>query len=73
MYNVAEISEDACVANKGCRLCIMYCPEANCILMNDEKKLPMLSNPAARVVSSAWLFAMQQSIAQFLWSVAEKH
>jgi pyruvate ferredoxin oxidoreductase delta subunit len=39
MYNVAEISEDACVANKGCRLCIMYCPEANRILMNDDKKV----------------------------------
>ncbi len=39
MYYVAEINEEACVANKGCRLCIMYCPEANCILMNEEKKV----------------------------------
>ena len=39
MYYVAEINEEACVANKGCRLCIMYCPEANCIMMNDEKNL----------------------------------
>lgn len=37
MYNVAEVNAEACVAQKGCRLCIMYCPEANCILIDTSK------------------------------------
>ena len=37
MYNVALVTEDKCVAKKGCRLCIMYCPEANCLDLNSEK------------------------------------
>ncbi len=37
MYNVAYVHDDKCVAEKGCRLCIMYCPEADCILLNTEK------------------------------------
>ena len=37
MYNVAQVSDDKCVAKKGCRLCIMYCPEANCLDLNSEK------------------------------------
>lgn len=36
MYNVAYVHDDKCVAEKGCRLCIMYCPEADCIMMNME-------------------------------------
>ncbi len=39
MYNVAQVLEDKCVAKKGCRLCIMYCPEANCLDLNVEKVL----------------------------------
>lgn len=39
MYAVAEVIDDACVANKGCRLCIMYCPEANTIMFNKEKEV----------------------------------
>ncbi|HEY4484788.1 MAG TPA: pyruvate ferredoxin oxidoreductase [Nitrospiria bacterium] len=31
MYNVAYVENDKCVAEKGCRLCVMYCPEADCI------------------------------------------
>jgi len=31
VYNVAHVDEEKCIAQKGCRLCIMYCPEANCI------------------------------------------
>ena len=31
MYNVAYVDNDKCVAEKGCRLCIMYCPEADCV------------------------------------------
>lgn len=37
MYNVAYVHDDKCVAEKGCRLCIMYCPESDCILLNTEK------------------------------------
>jgi pyruvate ferredoxin oxidoreductase delta subunit len=38
VYNVALVDESKCIAEKGCRLCIMYCPEADCIMMNDNKK-----------------------------------
>jgi pyruvate ferredoxin oxidoreductase delta subunit len=38
VYNVALVDEAKCIAEKGCRLCIMYCPEADCIMMNDNKK-----------------------------------
>ena len=37
MYNVAQVIDDKCVAKKGCRLCIMYCPEANCLDLNSSK------------------------------------
>ncbi|MCA9483376.1 MAG: pyruvate ferredoxin oxidoreductase [Nitrospina sp.] len=37
MYNVAYVHDDKCIAEKGCRLCIMYCPEADCILLDTEK------------------------------------
>jgi pyruvate ferredoxin oxidoreductase delta subunit len=37
MYNVAQVIEEKCVAKKGCRLCIMYCPEANCLDLNTTK------------------------------------
>ncbi|MEK7747671.1 MAG: pyruvate ferredoxin oxidoreductase [Nitrospirota bacterium] len=37
MYNVAYIENDSCVAEKGCRLCILYCPEADCIVLDTEK------------------------------------
>ncbi len=36
MYNVAVVVDDKCIAKKGCRLCIMYCPEPDCILLNAE-------------------------------------
>jgi pyruvate ferredoxin oxidoreductase delta subunit len=45
MYAVAEVIEENCVANKGCRLCIMYCPEADTILLNQkdpQKKVAMV-------------------------------
>ncbi len=38
MYAVAVVDDDKCVAQKGCRLCIMYCPEPDTILLNREKK-----------------------------------
>ncbi|MEW6324518.1 MAG: 4Fe-4S dicluster-binding protein [Nitrospirota bacterium] len=37
MYNVAYVQDDHCVAEKGCRLCIMYCPEADCIKLDTKK------------------------------------
>lgn len=37
MYNVAQVMDEKCVAKKGCRLCIMYCPEANCLDLNPGK------------------------------------
>jgi pyruvate ferredoxin oxidoreductase delta subunit len=37
MYNVAYVNDDLCVAEKGCRLCIMYCPEADCIRLDTKK------------------------------------
>ena len=37
MYNVAFVEDDKCVANKGCRLCIMYCPEPDCIRLDTRK------------------------------------
>ena len=37
MYNVAQVIDEKCVAKKGCRLCIMYCPEANCLDLNTER------------------------------------
>lgn len=36
MYNVAFVHEEKCIAEKGCRLCIMYCPEADTILLDQE-------------------------------------
>jgi len=37
MYNVAVVEDEKCVAKKGCRLCIMYCPEADCVLLDTKK------------------------------------
>lgn len=37
MYNVAYVEDEKCVAQKGCRLCIMYCPEADCIKLDAGK------------------------------------
>ena len=39
MYNVALVTEEKCVAKKGCRLCIMYCPEANTLDLDTEKMI----------------------------------
>ncbi|NIQ03194.1 MAG: pyruvate ferredoxin oxidoreductase [Nitrospinaceae bacterium] len=37
MYNVAYVDDNKCIAEKGCRLCIMYCPEADTILLDQDK------------------------------------
>ncbi len=42
MYNVALVTEEKCVAKKGCRLCIMYCPEANTLDLDVEKMIAMV-------------------------------
>jgi len=38
VYNVAYVDDDKCIAEKGCRLCIMYCPEADTIMLDPEKQ-----------------------------------
>ena len=37
MYNIAQVIDEKCVAKKGCRLCIMFCPEADCIRLDTRK------------------------------------
>jgi len=37
VYNIAYVDDSKCVAEKGCRLCIMYCPESDCIMLNADK------------------------------------
>ncbi len=44
MYNIAWVDSDKCIADKGCRLCIMYCPESDCIMLDENTK--------ARVIES---------------------
>lgn len=36
MYNVAHVDNEKCTAEKGCRLCIMYCPESDTILLDKK-------------------------------------
>jgi len=38
VYNVALVDEAKCIAEKGCRLCIMYCPEADTIMLDEGTK-----------------------------------
>ena len=38
MYNIAYVDQEKCIADKGCRLCIMYCPESDCIMLEPEAK-----------------------------------
>lgn len=37
MYNIAFVEDEKCVAQKGCRLCLMYCPEPDCIRLDTRK------------------------------------
>src|SRR5438128_10504562 len=46
MYNVAVVTDEKCVAKKGCRLCIMYSPEADCMLLDT-------TNMVAKVVTDS--------------------
>lgn len=36
MYNIAFVDNEKCIAEKGCRLCIMYCPESDCIVLDKD-------------------------------------
>ncbi len=48
MYAVAEVLDGSCVAKKGCRLCIMYCPEPNTILFDREKEVATVIEPRCK-------------------------
>lgn len=39
MYAVARVKDEDCTAEKGCRLCILICPEPDTIIFNAEKKV----------------------------------
>lgn len=43
MYAVALVDDEKCIANKGCRLCILYCPEADTIRFDPVKKKAVVS------------------------------
>lgn len=43
MYAVALVDDEKCIANKGCRLCILYCPEADTIRLDPVKKKAVVS------------------------------
>lgn len=36
MYNIAYVDNEKCIAQKGCRLCIMYCPESDTIMLDES-------------------------------------
>ncbi len=48
MYNVAFVDDSKCIAEKGCRLCIMYCPEADTILLDPEKQKAVVVVPRCK-------------------------
>ncbi len=55
MYNVAFVEDDKCVAQKGCRLCIMYCPEADCIKLDSQKmKAYVQSSKDLKLISNEY-------------------
>ncbi len=48
MYKVAYVHDDKCVAEKGCRLCIIYCPEADTIMMDTKKMKAVVVIPRCK-------------------------
>jgi len=48
VYNVAFVDDDKCVAEKGCRLCIMYCPEADTIVLDAQKMKAVVHTPKCK-------------------------
>ena len=43
MYAVATVNETDCIAGKGCRLCMTYCPEANTINYDPVRKVAVVN------------------------------
>ena len=48
MYNIAYVDNDKCIAEKGCRLCIMYCPEADTIMLDEATKKAIVIEPRCK-------------------------
>ena len=48
MYNIAWVDNDKCIAEKGCRLCIMYCPEADTIMLDESVKKAIVIEPRCK-------------------------
>ena len=48
MYNIAWVDNDKCIADKGCRLCIMYCPEADCIMLDESTTKAIVIEPRCK-------------------------
>ena len=48
MYNIAWVDNDKCIAEKGCRLCIMYCPEADTIMMDEKTTKAIVIEPRCK-------------------------
>ena len=48
MYNIAWVDNDKCIADKGCRLCIMYCPESDCIMMDENTNKAIVIEPRCK-------------------------
>jgi len=42
MYAVASVAEVDCIAGKGCRLCMTYCPEPNTIAYDAVRKVAVV-------------------------------
>jgi len=42
MYAVARVKDEDCTAEKGCRLCIIACPEPDTILYDKDKKVAVV-------------------------------
>ena len=52
MYNIAYVDNDKCIAEKGCRLCIMYCPEADTIMLDEATKKAIVIELASALAGS---------------------
>ena len=48
MYNIAWVDNEKCIADKGCRLCIMYCPESDTIMMDQTTNKAIVIEPRCK-------------------------